>query len=210
MSQDDRRQHGESVLHGPEAERAVTHHLSAPLGEKTEPRTDHPDGEAEEELQVDADDEEEREALRQTRTAFAPHGDRDQRTDPEQKHGPPQPRMQSQKEIHEHLRSAAGNVIPPCPVWKPGETSVPCTHIGGPEMIEMAEAVLRARGIDAAAWRGSHFRFIQNLDEGPWAAVWLELERRGDEWLVTKIDRFPEKLPEEETGFRVLRIGEGE
>lgn len=82
-----------------------------------------------------------------------------------------------------------------------------CNHIGGPEMITMAEAVLRGRGIEESAWPGSRFRFVQNLDDGPWAAVRLELERRGDAWLVTKIDRFSEKQPEEETGFRVLRVG---
>lgn len=82
-----------------------------------------------------------------------------------------------------------------------------CNHIDGPEMIRLAEALLLARGIKDEAWPGSHFRFIQNLDDGPWAAVWVELERRGGEWLVTKIDRFREHFPEEETGFRVLRIG---
>ncbi len=71
----------------------------------------------------------------------------------------------------------------------------------------MAEAVLRARGIEADAWPGSHFRFTQNLEDGPWAAVQLELERRGEEWLVTKIDRYREQFPDVETGFRVLRIG---
>ena len=84
---------------------------------------------------------------------------------------------------------------------------MPCNHVGGPEMIPMAEAVLRARGIAPEAWPGSRFRFIQNVEDGPWAAIWVELERRGDEWLVVKIDRFEERFPEEETGFRVLKIG---
>ncbi|HEY0788533.1 MAG TPA: hypothetical protein VGE86_07805 [Thermoanaerobaculia bacterium] len=85
---------------------------------------------------------------------------------------------------------------------------MPCNHVGGPEMIQMAEAVLRARAIAPDAGPGSKFRFIQNVDDGPWAAVWLQLERRGDEWLVVKIDRLKEKFPEEETGFRVLQIGQ--
>ena len=71
----------------------------------------------------------------------------------------------------------------------------------------MAEAVLRARNIAPEQWPGSRFRFIQNVEDGPWAAVWLELERRGDAWQVVKIDRFKEALPEAETGFRVLSIG---
>ncbi|HEU5163092.1 MAG TPA: hypothetical protein VFV54_08105 [Thermoanaerobaculia bacterium] len=84
---------------------------------------------------------------------------------------------------------------------------MPCNHVGGPEMIPMAEAVLRAKNVAPEAWPGSRFRFIQNVEDGPWAAIWIELERRGEEWLVVKIDRFKEKFPEEETGFRVLRIG---
>jgi hypothetical protein len=84
---------------------------------------------------------------------------------------------------------------------------MPCNHVGGPEMIPMAEAVLRARNVAPDAWPGSRFRFIQNVEDGPWAAVWTELERRGAEWLVVKIDRFKETFPEDETGFRVLSIG---
>lgn len=84
---------------------------------------------------------------------------------------------------------------------------MPCNHIGGPEMVVMAEAELRARGVAESEWPGSQFRFIENLTDGPWAAVWLELERRGEEWLVTKIDRFHHSLPEQDAGFRAMRIG---
>ncbi|HVR44521.1 MAG TPA: hypothetical protein VMS56_13865 [Thermoanaerobaculia bacterium] len=82
-----------------------------------------------------------------------------------------------------------------------------CNHVGGPEMIEMAEGVLRARHLPESAWPGSHFRYTENLTDGPWAAVLVELERRGDEWLVTRIDRFTESVPDADTGFRILRIG---
>ena len=81
---------------------------------------------------------------------------------------------------------------------------MPCDHIGGPEMIEMAEAMLRGRNVPEERWPGAHFRFVQNLEGATWAAVWLELERRGDQWLVTKIDRFKEARPENELGFRAL------
>lgn len=81
---------------------------------------------------------------------------------------------------------------------------MPCNHIGGPEMIVMAEAVLRGRNVPEERWSGSKFRFVQNLEDGPWASVWLELERRGSEWLVTKIDRFKTHQPEEATGFREI------
>jgi hypothetical protein len=75
-------------------------------------------------------------------------------------------------------------------------------------MIAMAEAILRGRNVPEERWRGSHFRFAQNVEGGPWASVLLELERRGDEWLVTRIERYAEPLPEEQTGFSILRAPE--
>lgn len=73
-----------------------------------------------------------------------------------------------------------------------------CDHVGGTELIEMAEDHLRAGG------KGSRFRFTQNLDGSMWASVCVEIERRGDQWLVTRIDRSQVKAPEPDTGFRVL------
>lgn len=68
----------------------------------------------------------------------------------------------------------------------------------------MAEQHLRERGVDASHWPGTHFRWSENVASGTWAAVTLEVERRGEEWIVTRLDRFREALPEGETGFQVL------
>ena len=61
----------------------------------------------------------------------------------------------------------------------------------------MAEEFLRDGG------SGTHFRWSENLDGGMWASVIVEIERRGDAWVVTRLDRRNE--PVEETGFRALR-----
>ena len=69
----------------------------------------------------------------------------------------------------------------------------------------MAETELRRRDIDHSRWPGSKFRFAQNLDEGHWASICIEVERRGDQWIITRLDRNPASLPENETGFRVIK-----
>lgn len=66
----------------------------------------------------------------------------------------------------------------------------------------MAETHLRERGIDANAWPGRRFRWSENLADSMWASVVVEVERRGDQWLVVRLDRNRERV--EETGFRAL------
>ena len=73
---------------------------------------------------------------------------------------------------------------------------MPCDHKGGPELIEMAEEFLRDGG------SGTKFRWSENLDESMWASVIVEVERRGESWVVTRLDRLKEPLAE--TGFQAL------
>jgi hypothetical protein len=79
---------------------------------------------------------------------------------------------------------------------------MPCDHIGGPELIQMAEQHLRETAVPAESWAGRRFRWAENLEGGMWASVTLEIERRGEQWVVTRIDRSPDRL--EETGFKSL------
>jgi hypothetical protein len=81
---------------------------------------------------------------------------------------------------------------------------MPCDHIGGPELIEMAEQSLRERGVSEPEWSGRRFRWSENLDGSMWASVCVEVERRGDQWTVVRLDRNREPLPAAETGFREL------
>lgn len=80
--------------------------------------------------------------------------------------------------------------------------SMPCDHVGGPELIEMAEQHLRDAGIDPAQWPGRKFRWSENLDGGMWASITLEVERRGEQWVVTRLDRSAERVGD--VGFRAV------
>ena len=82
---------------------------------------------------------------------------------------------------------------------------MPCDHVGGPELIELAEKQLREQNVPSANWPGMRFRWAENLTDGMWASVVVEVERRGDQWIVTRLDRNREPLPTPETGFR--RVG---
>jgi hypothetical protein len=77
-----------------------------------------------------------------------------------------------------------------------------CDHKGGPELIEMAEEDLRRRNVDPAQWPGLRFRWSENLEGAMWASVVVDIERRGEQWIVTRLDRNRE--PVAETGFRQL------
>lgn len=77
---------------------------------------------------------------------------------------------------------------------------MPCDHKGAPELIEMAEEDLREREIDVAQWPGLRFRWSENPEGGMWASVIVEIERRDEQWVVTRLDRRTETV--EETGFR--------
>jgi hypothetical protein len=79
---------------------------------------------------------------------------------------------------------------------------MPCDHKGAPELIDMAEVSLRERQVDSSQWPGLRFRWSENLDGGMWASVIVEIERRGDQWIVTRLDRNKETVSE--IGFRQL------
>ena len=81
-----------------------------------------------------------------------------------------------------------------------------CEHAGPAEVIEMAEGELKRRALPESQWDGSKFRYSETVEQGRWASVCLEVERVDGAWLVTRIDRMPERLPSGEEGFRVLTL----
>jgi hypothetical protein len=80
--------------------------------------------------------------------------------------------------------------------------TVPCDHIGPTELIEMAETHLVEHG--TAPSNGMRFRWSENPMDGMWGSIVTEIERRGEQWIVTRLDRNREPLPQDETGFRAL------
>jgi hypothetical protein len=77
-----------------------------------------------------------------------------------------------------------------------------CDHVGGPELIEMAERHLREANIAETEWGGRRFRWAENPENGMWASIVVEVERRDGRWVVTRLDQNRERV--EETGFREI------
>ena len=77
-----------------------------------------------------------------------------------------------------------------------------CEHNGPEELIAMAETYLRDHHIDETEWPGRKFRWSENVEGGMWASVCLEVERRGAQWVVTRIDRRNERT--DDPGFVAL------
>lgn len=65
----------------------------------------------------------------------------------------------------------------------------------------MAEAALRADGLTPEP--GMKFRHSEN-HHGFFASVVTEIERRGDQWVVTRLERSRAALPESDLGLRKL------
>ena len=79
---------------------------------------------------------------------------------------------------------------------------MPCDHVGPVELIEMAEVRLRQSGSEAA--NGMRFRWSENPTDGMWASIVIEIERREGQWIVTRLDRNREALPDDALGFVAL------
>ena len=79
-----------------------------------------------------------------------------------------------------------------------------CDHIGGPELIEMAEKHLVERAVPAAGWPGLRFGWGEDVDSPFWKSVYIEIERRGDDWIVTRIDRSNDPIAPSKRGFVAL------
>lgn len=78
---------------------------------------------------------------------------------------------------------------------------MPCDHLGGPELIEMAERHLRESNVPESEWPGLRFRWSENLTGNMWSSVIVEVERRGEQWVVVRLDRLAVPLATDETGF---------
>ena len=79
-----------------------------------------------------------------------------------------------------------------------------CDHKGPVEIMSMAEAWLREQGLPEERWPGITVRHAENTPGGMWASVVIDIERRGEQWIVTKLDRNREPLSEP-SGLRVVR-----
>jgi hypothetical protein len=81
---------------------------------------------------------------------------------------------------------------------------MPCDHVDPKDVIELAEGALRDRGLSEERWSGAKFRHGENPQRAMWASVVIEVERRGGQWVVTRLDRNKEPIPESETGLQMI------
>jgi len=69
-----------------------------------------------------------------------------------------------------------------------------CAHSDPPDVMKKAEEWLIDRGIAQESWPGMVVRHAENTPGAMWESVVIDIERRGSEWIVTKIDRRPDPL----------------
>ena len=81
---------------------------------------------------------------------------------------------------------------------------MPCDHLDPKDVIALAEEALRHGGIVEEKWSGSKFRNGENPPQGMWASVVIEVERRGAQWVVTRLDRNRDPLPQSELGLLMI------
>lgn len=80
-----------------------------------------------------------------------------------------------------------------------------CAHKNPPEIITAAESWLRDQGIPPERWAGLKVRHSENTPGTMWESVVIEIERRGADWVVTRLDR--NRTPLDEPGGLKLVAG---
>lgn len=81
---------------------------------------------------------------------------------------------------------------------------MPCDHLQPNDVIEKAERWLAEHGVTRERWEGTTVRHGENTPGGMWASVVIELQRRGEDWIVTRLDRNREPLEEGDCGLEVV------
>ena len=79
-----------------------------------------------------------------------------------------------------------------------------CVHFQPADLVAMAEADLRARGVAEGDWEGRRFHWAGAIDSPPFTGLVLQCKRKEGNWVITKLDRRKDGVSEEETGFREL------
>ena len=86
----------------------------------------------------------------------------------------------------------------------PSPDSGNCTHFQPADLIALAEADLKARGVPGDAWEGRRFHWAGPIDSPPFTGLVMECKRKGGDWVLTKLDRRKDGVTAEETGFREI------
>lgn len=83
-----------------------------------------------------------------------------------------------------------------------------CDHFQPADLARLAEDYLRGIAAPEAAWEGCRFGHGGGGGTGPFKSVYMEVERRGPNWVAVKLDRRKDDLPPERRGFTVVTLSE--
>jgi hypothetical protein len=84
-----------------------------------------------------------------------------------------------------------------------------CDHFQPSDLAALAEEYLRGKGVPENLWQGSRFGHGGGGGSGPFKSVYMEVERRGANWVAVKLDRRKADMAPEERGFKILNLPEG-
>jgi hypothetical protein len=70
--------------------------------------------------------------------------------------------------------------------------------------MSMAEAWLRERNVPEERWIGLKFRHSENTPGERWGSVVIDIERRGTEWIVTRLDRNSDVVSPDSSGLSAI------
>jgi hypothetical protein len=84
-----------------------------------------------------------------------------------------------------------------------------CDHFQPADLAALAEEFLRGKAVPEALWEGCRFGHGGGGGSGPFKSVYMEVERRGPNWVAVKLDRRKEDMAPAERGFKVIRLSEG-
>jgi len=79
-----------------------------------------------------------------------------------------------------------------------------CEHFQPADLVALASETLRARGVAEPDWEGRRFEWGGLIDSPPFNGLVLGCKRKDGNWVVTKIDRRKDGVPQELLGLREL------
>ncbi len=79
-----------------------------------------------------------------------------------------------------------------------------CTHTQPLDLFKMAQEHLTKKNIPEADWEGFQMGFTENLNSDLHKSVYMEVQRKNNQWVCTQIDRRPTIAEEKDLGVKLF------
>jgi len=80
-----------------------------------------------------------------------------------------------------------------------------CDHFQPDDFVSVVEDHLRTSGVPESEWEGLSFGWGGQLIESPrFKGLYMELTRREKDWVLTRLDRRLDPIPEDVLGLHTL------